>query len=128
MRSQFWDWGALEPKGPHNNKKKWKMRASKNCTHRHLIGINLFNWNQIYNKSTAQLQQNQILFSLIRFFFLEMLKGSNDSNDSVFVFIGKQVQSDAEDVRRWRAGLLFILIEDEGNLRLYMLLLLLCYT
>jgi hypothetical protein len=57
-----------------------------------------------------------------------MLKGSNDSNDSVFVFIGKQVQSDAEDVRRWRAGLLFILIEDEGNLRLYMLLLLLCYT
>ena len=93
------------------------MRACKNCTHTHFIGINLFNWNQIY-KSTAQLQQNQILFfSLILFFFfffLEMLKGANDSNDFVFVFIGKQVQSDAEDVRRWR-GLLLIL--DEGNLR-----------
>ena len=44
------------------------MRACKNCTHTHFIGINLFNWNQIY-KSTAQLQQNQILFFFSNSFF-----------------------------------------------------------
>lgn len=82
MRSQFWDWGALERST--QQEKKWKMRACKNCTDISLV------YKFIQLESDLQVDRATATKSDS---FLEMLKGANDSNDSVFVFIGNKFKA-----------------------------------